>query len=92
MNFNLADAAKKVDISRSSIYRLIDEGKLSATTDRWGELLELLRVVVCAEDSATYQLLRASLQSMLGRWQILRVRPPIRQMAPAAEPPPVCLE
>lgn len=96
MNFNLADAAKKVDISRSSIYRLIDERKLSATTDRWGkkvvELSELLRVVVCAEDSATYQLLRASLQSMLGRWQILRVRPPIRQMAPAAEPPPVCLE
>lgn len=48
MNFNLADAAKKVGISRSSIYRLIDEGKLSATTDRRGkkvvELSELLRV------------------------------------------------
>lgn len=48
MNFNLADAAKKVGISRSSIYRLIEEGKLSATTDRRGkkvvELSELLRV------------------------------------------------
>ena len=48
MNFTLADAAKKAGISRSSIYRLIDEGKLSATTDRRGkkvvELSELLRV------------------------------------------------
>jgi len=48
MNFTLADAAKRAGISRSSIYRLIDEGKLSATTDRRGkkvvELSELLRV------------------------------------------------
>lgn len=48
MNFTLAEAAQKVGISRSSIYRLIDEGKLSASTDRRGkkvvELSELLRV------------------------------------------------
>lgn len=48
MHFSLSDAAKKVGISRSSIYRLIDEGKLSATTDHRGkkvvELTELLRV------------------------------------------------
>lgn len=48
MHFSLSDAATKVGISRSSIYRLIDEGKLSATTDHRGkkvvELTELLRV------------------------------------------------
>jgi excisionase family DNA binding protein len=48
MFFSLSDAAKKVGISRSSIYRLIEEGKLSATTDHRGkkvvELTELLRV------------------------------------------------
>lgn len=48
MYFSLADSAKKVGISRSSIYRLIDEGKLSSSTDRRGkkviELTELLRV------------------------------------------------
>lgn len=48
MYFTLSDAAKKVGLSRSSIYRLIDEGKLSATTDHRGkkvvELTELLRV------------------------------------------------
>lgn len=48
MYFSLANAAKKVGMSRSSIYRLIEEGKLSATTDRRGkkvvELTELLRV------------------------------------------------
>lgn len=48
MYFTLSDAAKKVGMSRSSIYRLIDEGKLSATTDHRGkkvvELTELLRV------------------------------------------------
>ena len=48
MYFSLADAAKKVGLSRSSIYRLIDEGKISATTDHRGkkvvELTELLRV------------------------------------------------
>lgn len=48
MYFSLADAAKKVGISRSSIYRLIDEGKLSATLNQQGkkvvEITELLRV------------------------------------------------
>lgn len=54
MLFSLSDAAKKVGISRSSIYRLIDEGKLSATTDRRGkkvvELTELLRVFGSIQD------------------------------------------
>lgn len=48
MFFSLSEAALKVGMSRSSIYRLIDEGKLSATIDRRGkkvvELTELLRV------------------------------------------------
>jgi len=55
MNFTLADAAKKVGISRSSIYRLIDEGKLSASTDHRGkkvvELTELLRVFGSLQES-----------------------------------------
>ena len=54
MNFTLSDAAKKVGMSRSSIYRLIEEGKLSATTDHRGkkvvELTELLRVFGSIQD------------------------------------------
>ena len=54
MHFSLSDAAKKAGISRSSIYRLIDEGKLSATTDHRGkkvvELTELLRVFGSIQD------------------------------------------
>lgn len=48
MYFSLSETAKKVGMARSSIYRLIDEGKLSASVDRKGkkvvELSELLRV------------------------------------------------
>jgi len=48
MNFSLADAAKKTGMSRSSMYRLVEEGKLSVTTDHRGkkvvDLSELLRV------------------------------------------------
>lgn len=55
MYFTLADAATKVGMSRSSIYRLIDEGKLSSTTDRRGkkviELTELLRVFGSIQES-----------------------------------------
>lgn len=44
----LAEVAARTGMARSSIYRLIDEGKLSATTDHRGkkvvELTELLRV------------------------------------------------
>lgn len=54
MHFSLSEAAQKAGISRSSIYRLIDEGKLSATTDRRGkkvvELTELLRVFGTIQD------------------------------------------
>lgn len=54
MYFSLSDAAKKVGMSRSSIYRLIEEGKLSATTDHRGkkvvELTELLRVFGSIQD------------------------------------------
>ena len=54
MHFSLSEAAQKAGISRSSIYRLIDEGKLSATTDHRGkkvvELTELLRVFGSIQD------------------------------------------
>lgn len=54
MFFSLSDAAQKVGMSRSSIYRLIEEGKLSATTDHRGkkvvELTELLRVFGSIKD------------------------------------------
>lgn len=57
MHFSLSDAANKVGMSRSSIYRLIDEGKLSATTDHRGrkviELTELLRVFGNIEQNET---------------------------------------
>lgn len=47
MYFSLADLASKTGMARSSIYRLISEGKLSATVDRHGkkvvELTEALR-------------------------------------------------
>lgn len=45
---SLAEVAKRTGMARSSIYRLIDEGKISATLDPRGrkciELTELLRV------------------------------------------------
>lgn len=48
MYFSISETAKKVSMARSSIYRLIEEGRLSCSVDRKGqkvvELSEILRV------------------------------------------------
>lgn len=54
---SLAEVASRTGMARSSIYRLIDEGKLSATTDHRGrkavELTEVLRVFGSIKNETT---------------------------------------